>query len=87
MNLLKWRALVSTLLVADFVPVALTGWGLYLAPSGKIARLTDWHFLIWDKYQLEKLHTLSGFVMIALVLVHLLLNWKLYFNELKSWLK
>jgi len=38
----------------------------------------DWNFLGMSKWKLENLHTLSGFIMSLLLIVHLILNYKLF---------
>ncbi len=80
---IKLRAIISVLLLVTFLIVAITGIGLAQAPSGKIAYATSWTFLGMDKPALERAHTLSGIVMIALVLVHLAINLDMLVNELK----
>jgi len=84
MNKLKFKAIVSSLLLITFLVVAITGIGLWLAPSGRIARLENWEFLgVFDKHRLENLHTRFGFLMVGLILIHLFLNWKMFLGELK----
>ena len=74
------RAILSSLLIIVFVVVAFTGIGLYFAPADPVG----WSFFGLKKMQLEKLHTVSGFVMIGLIIVHLSLNFKMFIGELKS---
>jgi len=83
MSIVKIRAVVSLLLVVLFVIVLLTGIGLYLAPSDRIAKEIDWNFLGMSKWKLENLHTLSGFIMSLLLIVHLILNYKLLLTEIR----
>ncbi len=82
-NLLKIRAIISTLLIIAFTIVLFSGIGLYFAPSGKIAELTNWHFFGFSKLKLGKLHTLFAFIMSGLVIVHLFLNYKMFLGEVK----
>ena len=81
-NILKIKGILSLLIIITFIIVLFTGIGLYFSPSGKIAREISWSFLIFNKFQLEKLHTISGFIMSALVLVHLSLNYKMFLSEI-----
>ncbi len=83
MNVLKLKGIISLLLIVLFVMVVFTGIGLYFSPSGKIAKETSWNFLGFKKEQLENLHTLTGFLMSALVVVHLSLNYKMLLSEIK----
>ena len=87
MDIMKIRAIVSTLLIIIFLIVSLTGIGLYLSPNGKIARETGWNLFGFSKFKLENLHTVMGFAMVALILIHLGLNYKLYFAEVGSLLR
>ncbi len=83
MKIAKIRAIVSLLLLITFVVVLFTGIGLYFAPLGRVARETSWNFVGFDKWQLEKLHTISGFIMSLLIMIHLLLNYKMLLAEIK----
>ena len=83
-NTLKLRALVSTVLLLTFVLAAFTGVGLYLSPSGRVANEIGWTFMGITKHQLETLHTVSGFLMSAIVGIHLILNWNMFVNEVKA---
>ncbi len=85
--IIKIRAILSSLLLITFIIVLFTGIGLYFSPSGKAAREINWSFLGFDKWQLENLHTLSGFIMSALIIIHLLINYKLFLNEIKTLFK
>ncbi|AZR72822.1 hypothetical protein BBF96_05090 [Anoxybacter fermentans] len=86
-NLIKVRGIISLLLLILFIVISVTGIGLWLAPSGRIARQIEWSFLGLNKELLEDLHTYTGFIMIFLTIVHLLLNYKMLFNEIKHLLK
>ena len=84
MNEIKLRGILTSIIIITFALVLFTGVGLYLSPSGKVAVLTNWNFFGIDKFQLENLHTLTGFVMSALVIVHLFLNRHMYITELRT---
>ncbi|MCD6109214.1 DUF4405 domain-containing protein [bacterium] len=86
-NTIKIRAILSSLLFITFAIVLFTGIGLYISPSGKIAGEAGWNFFGFGKLQLENLHTLFGFVMSALVIVHLLMNYKMFLGEIKMLFK
>ena len=87
MNIIKVRAIVSSSLIISFIIESLTGIGLHLAPSGRIVNETNWHFLMWSKKQLEMLHTVVGFIMLALVIIHFIINYKMFLNEIKKLFK
>jgi len=82
-NLVKTRAIISLFLIVLFVVVFISGIGLHLAPSGRIAGEIGWNFLGFDKKQLEMIHTLSGYLMSGLIIIHLLLNYKMLVSEIK----
>ena len=84
MNTLRIKAVVSFILLVLFVIVFVSGIVLYLAPSGSIAHKTNWHFLIFDKWQWKKIHTVSAFIMSVVIFVHLFLNRKIFIAEIKS---
>ncbi len=86
-NLIKIRAILSSLLIIVFIVVVFTGIGLYLSPSGRIAKEMSWTFLGFDKWQLENLHTLSGFLMFGMIIIHLLINHKMFLGEIKALFK
>ncbi len=82
-NIVRIRAILSSLLLLVFILILFTGLGLFLAPSGKNAKQIEWLFFGFDKWQLENLHTVLGLVMLILVVLHLLLNYKMLINEIK----
>ena len=71
------------LLIAVFAIETITGIGLWLAPSGRIARETSWTFVGATKEMLGNLHTYMGFAMVAIIVIHLAINYKMLLNELK----
>ncbi|ASJ00589.1 DUF4405 domain-containing protein [Thermococcus gorgonarius] len=70
------RGIIDFLLLITFVVIGVTGIGLYLAPSGRIAESIGWTFLGLDKETLTAIHTYFGFVMIGLVALHLIIGFK-----------
>jgi len=86
-KIIKVRVILSSLLLITFIVVLFTGIGLYFSPSGMIAKEVSWNFLGLDKWQLENLHTVFGFAMAVLVITHLLVNYKMFLNEIKVVLK
>ena len=80
-NVIKTIAITSTLLLITFTIVLITGIGLKLAPEHA---MRGWSFLGLHKRQLEKIHTLSGFIMSGIVFVHFFINNSMFVTELKS---
>jgi hypothetical protein len=86
-NLVAIRGVISFFLLIAFIVVFFTGLGLSFAPAGKIAKETGWTFFGVPKFKLEKLHDVSGYTMSGLVVLHLILNYKMFINELKMLFK
>ena len=82
----KLRGITSLALLIAFFTSLFTGMGLYLAPSGRIAK-AGWSFVGLGKWQLSNLHTTASFAMAAIVVVHLILNYRLLLGEVKLLLK
>jgi hypothetical protein len=78
------KTAVDVLLVFGLMAMVVTGMGLYFAPSGKIAKATNWTWLGLDKHTLGEVHTYFGFSMVIIGLIHLTLNWKPLASLLKS---
>ncbi|ADR35551.1 hypothetical protein Ocepr_0087 [Oceanithermus profundus DSM 14977] len=70
----QWRAWVTLVLLGAATWLAVSGVVLYLAPSGRVAKTVDWRLLWLAKEQWEALHTVFGFVFLALVGLHLKYN-------------
>ena len=79
------RGIISLLLLIVGIGVFFTGIGLYLAPHGRHSAY--WTFMGIPKYKLEQYHTILGFVMSGLIIVHLWLNRKMFVGEIKSLFK
>jgi cytochrome b subunit of formate dehydrogenase len=86
-NIIKIRAILSSLLLITFFIVFLTGMALCFSPSGKIAKTTNWSVFDFDKWQLESIHTFFGIIMSVLVIIHLIINYRLFLNEIKALFK
>ena len=81
------KVIISSLLILCLIIVTITGIGLYLAPSGRFATETNWSFIGINKIKLEKIHTMLGFIMSILIIIHLFLNYKLFLAELRRFKK
>jgi hypothetical protein len=77
----KWRSFVSFGMFFSFLIMALTGLLLYVAPSGRVFRWTNWHLLGLDLTQWRALHTLFSYLFIGFAIAHIFsLNWKVLFS-------
>ncbi|OYT60141.1 hypothetical protein B6U81_05115 [Thermoplasmatales archaeon ex4484_30] len=63
----KIRGVVSTMLSVLFLVAAITGIKLFLSPRGKATTL----------------HTIVGFLIMGLIVIHLTLNYKMLVSELR----
>jgi len=77
------KGIIDLLLIVVFIIVVLSGIALYLAPSGKIAKMIGWTFLGLSKDTWKNLHIHFGLIMIGLVVVHIVLG----FNRMVAMLK
>ena len=83
MNTIKTKGVLSLSLVISFIITTFSGIGLFFSPSGRIARETNWLFLGISKFKLENMHTIFGFIMSALAILHLAINYKIFLLEIK----
>ncbi len=83
-NIVKIRGILSSLLLIISIIAIFTGIGLYFAPSGRIARGTGWSFFGFNLSKLEMLHTVTGFIMAVLIVIHFIINYKMFKNEMKQ---
>ena len=79
----NWRITVSYFLLFAGIILALSGIALFIAPSGRVARLSGWRFLGLDKEAWSDLHTVVGYAAIAFGAFHLVLNWGCLVNYLR----
>ncbi len=77
------RAITSTLLFISFFVVFFTGVGLYISPSGRVARETSWSFFGLTRDTLTLIHTYTAFIMSALIFIHIALNFGMYASEMR----
>lgn len=74
MNIVKARALTSTVLVVLFTLLLITGTKIYFSQPGRAGG---------GRGKPMKIHTVLGYSMAATVAVHLYLNFKPLYTELK----
>jgi hypothetical protein len=80
---IKIKAVLSSAILVLFALAGFSGIGLFFAPSGREARVTNWTFMGFSRSGLETLHDIPGLILVALLVVHFILNLKLYINEIK----
>jgi len=81
----KWRAFVSVSLTITFLVMTISGIMLFVAPPGRVANWSGWTILGLSKHGWEDQHLVFATAFIVLSIFHLfVLNWKAFFNYLKS---
>lgn len=80
----KWRSLVSFYLLFAGVAMLISGLVLYVSPPGRVAHSTGWQLLGLGKEQWEAVHTLFSYTGTIFGIAHLVLNWKVLLNYLRS---
>ena len=78
----KVRAVVALTLLTTGLFQAVSGLILYTAPRGR--GVGDIILYGFEKHLWKEYHFYIGILIICLVVVHLILNWKMFKNELKS---
>ncbi len=78
----KVRAIVALSLLTTGLFQAISGLILYTAPKGR--RTGDIALYGLEKNLWKEYHFYIGILIMCLVAVHLILNWKMFKNELKS---
>ncbi len=81
MNIVKTRAVLSLVLLLLFIIVTITGIGLFLAPKHGAE---TWTFIGWKKDQIKQMHTVLGFIMSLLILIHLYINRHMLYTEVQT---
>ena len=72
----KWRAFASSATAFSFVIMAVTGIVLFVSPSGRISRVTEWSFMGLDRIQLINLHVWFSLIFVIVSIAHLYFNWR-----------
>jgi hypothetical protein len=79
-----WRGWTTFVVFISFIVDTLSGIILYIAPPGRIANWNDWRIWWLTKDQWAAVHTVFGYALLFIVVIHLYYNWKLFVNFLWS---
>jgi len=79
-----WRGWTTFVVTIAFIVDALSGIILYIAPSGRVAHWTNWTIWGLTKDQWAAVHTIFGYVLLLIIVMHLYFNWKIFVNFLWS---
>ncbi len=80
----RTRKVVSILLGYCLLVLAVSGVVLYIAPHGRYANWNHWTLWGLTKGDWENVHTIVGYLMVILSILHVYLNWRPMINYLKS---
>ncbi len=83
-NNFKLRPFVSFFLSFSFIELLITGIVLYIVPPGRIANWGGWNLLGLTKKQWEALHTTGALSFVIFSIIHIILNWKVILNYIRS---
>lgn len=79
----KFRAFISLCTTFLFLAATITGLFMFVMPDPSVAYWNNWQFLGLDKIDWEGLHGIVSTYWSIFLLVHLILNWKLFTSYLK----
>ena len=78
------RGFTSLLLTLSLLLMGLSGIMLYVSPRGRVANWTDWTLLGFGKEQWGSLHMNASVLFLLVAVLHLTVNWSLFFSYLKK---
>jgi hypothetical protein len=78
----KLRGMTTFLVTISFIVDTVSGIILYVTPPGRIAHWTNWTFWTLDKEEWAAIHTIFGYLLLAIVGLHLYYNWRTFINFL-----
>jgi len=79
----SWRALTSMCMSVAFLAMVVSGVVLFLAPSTRVARDTNWQMCGLNKSAWLDLHLAFSVAFLVVALIHLVFNWRPMVNYLK----
>ena len=83
-NQLHWKSMTSFTLTCLFTVMLFSGTMLYLSPRGRTAHWTNWKLFGLGKEEWGALHVNVSIVFVILIIIHLVLNWKLFYSYLRK---
>ena len=78
------RKFISIFMFLSFIVMLVSGVVLYIMPHGRVAYWTGWTLFGLGKDEWESLHMVFGLLMVISGIWHLVLNWKIFVNYVKS---
>jgi hypothetical protein len=77
------RAFVSFALLVGGIIVATAGVILFVAPTGRVANLTDWRLLGLTRPEWQAIRTIFALLFIVLAPIHVYVNWRTFWGYLR----
>jgi len=84
MKRFDWRAFISLFILFAFLIIILSGFILYIAPPGRIAKWTSVPLLGLEKDQWQAIHTIFTFLFVIGGVFHVYYNWKILIHHLRN---
>jgi len=81
---MRFRPLVSLLVLAVFLVLSFSGAVLYITPQGRVANWTGWTLLGLTKQTWQAVHTSVALLFLLGAAFHLWLNWKTLWGYIKA---
>ncbi|MBW2307212.1 MAG: DUF4405 domain-containing protein [Deltaproteobacteria bacterium] len=78
----NWRGWTTFVVTISFIVDTISGIILYIAPPGRIANWTNWTVWGLDKEEWGAIHTIFGYLLLIIIVLHLYYNWKIFINFL-----
>ncbi|MBW2145939.1 MAG: DUF4405 domain-containing protein [Deltaproteobacteria bacterium] len=78
----NWRGWTTFVVTISFIVDTISGIILYIAPPGRIANWTNWTVWGLDKEEWVAIHTIFGYLLLIIIVLHLYYNWKIFINFL-----
>jgi len=72
----KWRGFATFLLALGMLIEIVSGVVLYVTPLGRFANWNNWTLMGLDKHAWGAVHTVFGFLLLIIIMLHLYFNWK-----------
>ena len=80
----SWRGWTTFVVTLSFIVDTISGIILYIAPPGRVAHWTNWTIWGLDKEQWVAVHTIFGYLLLIIVVIHLYFNWNMFRNFIWS---
>jgi hypothetical protein len=80
----SWRGWTTFVVTISFIVDTLSGIILYIAPHGRIANWTNWKIWGLSKDEWIDVHTIFGYILLFIVVLHLYYNWRMFWNWIWS---